>query len=292
VWLVAAACLVVASVVVAAACGGDGDTVQGPSAEELTAQAQSLDAAGADLEEQAVSYATIVASVDKAADKNATALKKWDKEWTKRQAAYDKDVAEVEAYNASEREKAAANPQRTLKTKNWPFYDFVTGKTVYPDGKYTVTVIPGYAPQLMALPDKPTMPAKVKVKLSREIKRLKKLDAQLGELDKKAAALVVGDEFAAPLDDLQTAVAELQVSVREARKALKKAVTKDKKRGDVIATKMVQGLEAGDLEAQVAALREALRQAAESAGVGGALTWISSGPGASAAPSTSVSASP
>ena len=98
--------LVVASLVVIAACSDDEKAAEGPSAEELTAWAQALDAAGGDLEVQAASYAKVVRSVDKAATKNAAALAKWDKEWKKRQAAYKTEVAAVEAHNASEQAKA------------------------------------------------------------------------------------------------------------------------------------------------------------------------------------------
>lgn len=292
-WLVAAACLGVASVAVAAACGGDGDTVQGPSAEELTAWAQSLDAAGADLEEQSVSYATIVASVDQAAGKNATALKKWDKEWKKRQAAYDKEAAEVEAYNAGERQEAAANPTWTLilPPTQRSVYDLSTGKFVIVGvpGPSSRT-IQGYQPQYRSLPSKPKMPKKVKVKLAHEIKRLKKLETKLISLHEQLAGLVVGSEFTSSLADLRRTVADLQAKAHRARTALKNAVKKDKKRGDVIVEKRIADLKATGLAANIAALREALLQAAQAAGVAEALTWASSG--AVTSPSPAVSASP
>jgi len=293
-WLAAAVCLVVASVVVAAACGGDGDTVQGPSAEELTAWAQSLDSAGADLDDVSASYAVATQAIKKTAEKNAAALEKWDREWKKRQAAYDKDVAEVEAHNAAEREKVAANP--TTTKPGWPRLEMefdadlnVVRTRTIPGDPITV---PGYQPQYRSLPAKPRMPAKVKVRLVDEIRRLKKLEAHLSDLDAQFATLVVGSQFAAVLSDLQGAVADVRSTVVKARKALKKAVKTDKNRGDVIAKKRIVDLTAADLETSIVALRETLVAAAESAGVAEALRWASSGAAASQSPAASASASP
>jgi hypothetical protein len=285
--------LVIAAVAVVAACGGESGSAQGPSAEELTAWAQSLDEAGADLEPASITYVAVVGSVGDAAEKNVADLAKWDKEWKKRQAAYEKEVAAVEAYNASERQKAAANPTwiMILPPTQRLVHDPSTGKTVVVGVKGPSSrTIQGYQPQYRSLPPTAKMPKRVKVKLADEIKRLKKLDARLGDLEARLAALVVGAEFAGVLTEMQAATTDLHKSVVEARKALKKAVKKDKKRGDVIVTKRVQGLEAGDLAARLSALREALRAAAEVAGVAAALTWVS--PGAAASPPSSASGSP
>ena len=287
-WLAAAVCVVGASVVLAGACGGDGEVVQGPSAEELTTWAQSLDTAGAALEAQSGSYARIVTSVDEAADKNAAALKKWDKEWKKRQAVYEKEVAQVEAFNEAERAKA--KPASRQQSGEALTLRFPNGTVQHIPAQYVT--LPGYSPQLRSLPAKPKIPAKVKVKLSREIKKLKKLDAQLGELDKKAEALVVGDEFAGVLTDMRGAVADFRSTVVKARTALKKAVKTDKYRGDVIVAKRVAGLKAASIVVSIDALHEALLEAAQAVGVVEALTWASSGVVTSPSPAVSVSPTP
>ena len=293
-WLAAALCVVGASVVLAAACGGDGEVVQGPSAEELTAWAQSLDTAGAALEAQSVSYAVATQAIKKTAEKNAAALKKWDKEWKKRQAAYDKDVAEVEAHNAAERQKAAANPSHLEpgKTGTMTIIDPYTGEHYTSKAIGMAVSVPGYRPQYHSLPAKPRMPAKVKVRLADEIKRLKKLEAHLSDLDAQFATLVVGSQFAAVLSDLQRAVADVRTPVVKARKALKKAVKTDKNRGDVIVAKRVAGLKAASIVVSIDALHEALLEAAQAVGVVEALTWASSGVVTPPSPAVSVSPTP
>lgn len=285
----------VVTVLILAGCGSKGSSsATGPSAQELTGWAQAVDQAGQHLDQSVSDYGVLVVLVKRATVKNEKDLKAWDKEWKKRQVAYDKQAKEVEAHNAAERQKAAANPTHTMISMPTfrMVYDPSTGLTTIKGEPRPPVTIQGYQPQYRSLPAKPKMPRKVKVKLTGEIKRLKKLEAILSDLEAQFATLVVGSQFAAAVADLQTATADLQAKVAAARAALKKAIKKDKKRGDVVVKKKVTLVDMGGLSASVSALREALLQAAEAAGVSEALTWATGGASASPSPSASASPSP
>jgi len=294
--LVVIACVAASSWVGLAACSERYKSESGPSAEEMTAWARSLDTAGADLGRRAAVYATVVASVDKAAAKNARALTKWDKEWKKRQTAYDTQVAAVNAHNAAEREKAAENPSRTLP-RIVPAYKLVydpsTGRFVkIALPKPPPIVLAGYQPQYQSPPAKPRPPAVIRVKFAPQIKKLEKLMTKLKAFERDLATLDVGDGFAPVLAEMRVTAADLRERARDARKALKTAVKKDAKRGDVIVAKRLAGLKAGDLATGIAALADSLREAADAAGVPGALAWASASAGASPAARTSTSPAP
>jgi hypothetical protein len=270
-------CLIaVASALALGACGSGGGA-QGASPEQLKTWAQSLDVAGADLGQTAAAYEKVVASIEKAVDKNATALTTWDKEWKKRQAAYETQVAEVNASNQAERAKAKPATMKLISEG---------GSMTLPDGRVMAwppqyKMVPGYTPHLQALPAKPAMPAMVKVKISAQNAQLKKLEKKLVALHGQVGALQTGEGFTPVLADLQGAVAQLQTRVHDARLALKNAVKTDKKRGDVLVAGRIAKVSADDLAASLAALRAALLAAAEKAGVASGLTWApASGSGA------------
>ena len=139
-------------------------------------------------------------------------------------------------------------------------------------------MVPGYTPQLQSFPAKPTMPAKIKVKLSPQIKKLKRLEAKLKALDAQMATLVVGEQVRTRpcrVADRGGWLFMPRFAPRARRSG--KAVKNDDSVGDVIVAKKLAGLKAGDLKKSIAARRDSLRQAADDAGVVAVLTWASVG---------------
>jgi hypothetical protein len=278
---------------------GTNTSPQGPSVDQLTAWARALDAAGLRLDTAVADYRAVVVSVGEAAMKNRKDLKAWDKEWKKRQKAYDTRVAEVEAHNAAERQKAAAAAAQgawlnglahaldkiNLHPAPVPVFPLVppdpsgAGRRRQPVDDLPgaesaqITGVLSYQPQYLPMPGKPAYPTKVKVRLKDELRSLRRTAGDVAILRSTLATLEVGEAFQPSLDQISQAVAALDERIARATKALRKAVKRDKKRGAVIVTKKAARVAIGSLAADVATARDALEEAVEAAGLDVVLAW-------------------
>lgn len=241
-------------------CGSSGGSATpAPDQGQLIAAGQAIAALDAALTKDAAAYEKTVAAIQKKAAKNKLALAAWNKEWQKRLADYEDEKAAVESYNASQPATSSETGTRTVR-----IWDPFTQSYISHTETYT---IPGHSATLKSLPAYPTKPAKLKVLLKKERRRLAKLAVSLDKLAAQTAQTQAGPPLAAVVVTLQDAVSLLQQRVKDARSALQGVVKSKGSKGEVIDQKQIADITVAGVAEAVQAVRAALLEVMESQGL-------------------------
>ncbi len=255
----AAAALIIALIVgvVASRAGSHGEKLPGPDLSQYALQATTLDGLGSRVHEASDSYQKVLASLDQVVAKNTVAVKAWDKQWRKKSASYQSEVAAVQAYNSS----PAA--QGTPDTPGTP--------AIYDDyGNLRSSATPGTLGKpsnKKPLPPKPKPPAKIKVSLRSQRQQLRMLKAQLDDVSAEIAAVRVSEEFLAVASALRRSSDALTKRVELAEKSLATAVRRDPRRGEIIVSRRLKGLDPSNIVTAVQQVRSLLFRAAQAQGI-------------------------
>ena len=226
---------------------------------QLLAEGRAIGALDAALTKDAAAYEKTITAIKNKAARNKRALAAWEKEWRKRQADYQDEKAAVQSYNASQPSTSSETATRTVKIWDPFTQSYISHTETY--------AIPGHSAQLKALPAYPSKPAKVKVLLKKERRRLAKLAGSLDELAAQTAQTQAGPPLAAVVVALQDAVTLLRQRVDDARSALQGAVKSKGSKGDAIDQKQIAGITVAGVAEAVQAVRAALLQVLQSQGL-------------------------
>ena len=191
----------------------------------LMSQASALDAQGAKLQAAAETYGVAVTALHSAAAENKRALKLWTT-YSERLAEWSKVAKAVDDHNAAEAAKAAANPGHTETSSHWDSWS-ATMVT-------TTRHVPGYSPQYLSKPAKPSEPARVKVDLKRVTAALVKAKAGLTSVTGFLAKQHIAPELAAVGTSVGHATQFALKRVKAALVAVPAMVKDDSTRGQAI----------------------------------------------------------
>jgi len=261
-----AAVVVIAAVVITAGAGGSGGSAGASTSPDgslsVSEQAQLLDSVGRGLDQSAQRYQAVLVDADEAAVENADALKAWSREWTQRQADYRAEVAAVKAYNSRQQ----ATPARSVP---------IIEKRTVGTGKDERTVerivgyesISGSPPQYKDLPSPPSRPAKIDASDQELTTRLTAVAKSLDRLQQRLSDSAVDPVFAQTATDAQGALELLRERVREARRAVRHMVRREKKKGDVVLAARLSPLSLQGIGDAIHAVRMDLRNAGDALGL-------------------------
>ena len=205
------------------------------------------------LGEGAATYATVVKSAQKKAAQNEQDLADWQKEWDERLAAWEKEKAAVNEYNANRPSTPAQTKTRT--TKVW---DSFSESWVYKTETYTV---PGTTAPPKATPPKPHKPKAVQASVQSERKRIESLTTALTDSLDTLDSLPATPQLARARDSIRSSLVQLRGLATSAHKALSNVIrTSDK--GDVIKRGPIASLSTdglGDVDTAHQALLDAVK---------------------------------
>jgi hypothetical protein len=230
-------------------------TAAQPADAQMIAQAQLVDALGAKLDGVAVGYQDLVANIDRTQAKNAADVKAWKAAWRRRQAAYEKRLRAVQAYNSSA--AAQGTPGHTTP----PTYDS------YGNLRSPGVYVPGTPGKRESLPSLPKKPAKIDAHLERQVKELRALNTRLAHLMVQLEATRITTEFQPAASALGVSKAALQKKVDLALHALSTGVRHDPSMGDVVTKDTLEKVDTVGIAKAVQSVRDALLQAAAAHGV-------------------------
>ena len=243
-----------------AGCGSSGDSATPvPDQTKLLAEGRAIAALEAAVKKDAAAYEKTVAAIKKKAARNKLAVAAWDKEWKKLQADYQDEKAAVQSYNASQPSTSSETTTRTVKIWDPFSQSYISHTETY--------TIPGHSAQLKSLPAYPSKPAKLKVLLKKERRRLARLAGALDKLAAQTAQTQAGPPLAAAAVALKDAVTLLRQRVEDARSALQDAVKSKGSKGEVIDQKQIADITVDGVAEAVQAVRAALLEVMQSEGL-------------------------